>query len=237
MGICDNISSTTDSIKRNAPDPTSVKGLYWSSYDSIKRNAPDLTSVKGFYWSSYDYSRAAVTIIHNAVRVNTVNKLYPYWPDVETRWDIATNMAKKTATVAVREGAKLVPGGSTVYDIVLQSIPKEKKATDLKEFKDKVRQMETEQDRMKHEQDRMKHEQDRMKHELNDHKRLLEQHEMRRLIMELTTNKILGLNRKPEDVYRFFTKPEDAYRFLFTKPVLTGKQYSDDVIATGVKPE
>ncbi|KAK1584675.1 hypothetical protein Q3G72_035130 [Acer saccharum] len=91
-----------------------------STTDSIKQNAPDLTSVKGFCWSSYDNSRAAVTIIHNAVRVNTVDKLYPCLPDVETRWDIATNMAKKIATVAVREGAKWVPGGSTVYDIVLQ---------------------------------------------------------------------------------------------------------------------
>ncbi|TXG67124.1 hypothetical protein EZV62_008399 [Acer yangbiense] len=89
-----------------------------STTDSIKRNAPDLTSVKGFCRRSYDNSRAAVAIIHNAVRVKTVDKLYPHLPDVETRSEIATNLAKKTATVAVREGAKLVPGGSTVYDIV-----------------------------------------------------------------------------------------------------------------------
>ncbi|KAK0602184.1 hypothetical protein LWI29_031146 [Acer saccharum] len=67
----------------------------------------------------------------------------------------------------------------------------------------------------------METEQDRMKHELNDHKRLLEQHEVRRQIMELKTNKTLDLNRKPEDVNGFFMKPKDAYRFLFTKPELT----------------
>ncbi|KAK3199191.1 hypothetical protein Dsin_022606 [Dipteronia sinensis] len=181
---------------------------------------------KGIYLSSYDYSCAAVTIIHDAVKVNTVDKLYPYLPDVETRSEIATNLAKKTATVAVREGAKLVPGGSTVYDIVSRSIPWEKKAKeykDLKDFKDKVSKMQSEQDRMKN--------------ELNDCKRLLKQHEVHRLIMELKTNKTLGLSRKPEDVIRLFTKPEDAYRFLFTKPEVTGKQYLDDLRAPGVKPK
>ena len=38
--------------------------------DSIKRNTPDLTAVKGICWYSYDYSRAAVMNIHNAVTVN-----------------------------------------------------------------------------------------------------------------------------------------------------------------------
>ncbi|TXG67127.1 hypothetical protein EZV62_008402 [Acer yangbiense] len=130
-----------------------------STTDSIKRNAPDLTSVKGFCWSSYDKSRAAVTIIHNAVRVNTVDKLYPYLPDVETRSDIATNLAKKTATVAVREGVKLVSiqsngllivGGSIVYNVVSQShsrssdkISKEH-TEELKELKDKVKKLEKE---------------------------------------------------------------------------------------------
>ncbi|TXG67126.1 hypothetical protein EZV62_008401 [Acer yangbiense] len=163
MGIWDYISSTTDSINRNAPDLTSVKGLCPSTCPS-----------------SYNNRRAAVTIIHDAVR----------------------------------------EGGSTVYDIVSQLILGEKKPKeykDIKELKDKVRQME---------------------HELNDYKRLLEQHEMRRLIMELKTNKTLGLNRKPEDVIRFFTKPEDAYRFLFTKPKVASKQYLNDlIIARGVKPK
>ena len=52
--------------------------------DSIKRNTPNLTAVKGICWFSYDYSRAAVTNIHNAVTVNgkaVVEKVNQHLPD------------------------------------------------------------------------------------------------------------------------------------------------------------
>ncbi|KAL5736215.1 hypothetical protein ACOSP7_030685 [Xanthoceras sorbifolium] len=220
MGIWDYISSATDSIKRNAPDPTSVKRLSWSSYDSIKRSAPDPSSVQGFYWSTYDNSCAAVTRIHDAVRVNAVEKLNPYLPDAETRSKIAINLAKQTAIFAVREGARSFPGGSRVYDIVSQSIPasgsihgekKSKENKDLQELKDRV--------------GRTENERDKVKQELNDCRRLLEQLEMHKLIMELKTNKMPDLNKKPEDVTKIFMTTE-----------FSGNQYLADLIAPGVTP-
>ncbi|KAJ0103072.1 hypothetical protein Patl1_04551 [Pistacia atlantica] len=128
MGILDYISSTCDSIKRNAPNPSSVKHLYWSSYD---------------------YSRAAVTKIHNVFPSKAViEKLNQHLPDEDTRYKIAENLAKNSAAAAVQEGLKFVPGGPILYDIVNRSLRYYKKSNDdtkiLQELEDKLGRMDKE---------------------------------------------------------------------------------------------
>ncbi|KAJ4705145.1 Ribosome-recycling factor like [Melia azedarach] len=113
-----------------------------SSTDSINRNAPNLSTIKGLCWNSYDYSRAAVSELHNAVAVNgnvVVEKLNRHLPDGETRSQIATNLVKNSAYFAAVEGVKFIPGGSTFVDIVSRSLPNDKKPKDrgLQELKDK----------------------------------------------------------------------------------------------------
>ncbi|KAJ0046072.1 hypothetical protein Pint_04437 [Pistacia integerrima] len=82
-----------------------------STCDPIKRNAPNLSSVKHLYWSSYDYSRAAVAKIHNVFTDNAaIEKLNQHLPDEDTRSKIAENLAKNFAAAAVQEGLKFVPG-------------------------------------------------------------------------------------------------------------------------------
>ncbi|KAJ0046070.1 hypothetical protein Pint_04438 [Pistacia integerrima] len=128
MGILDYISSTCDSMKRNAPNPSSVKHLYWSSYD---------------------YSRAAVAKIHNVFPDKAViEKLNQHLPDEDARYKIAENLAKNSAAAAVREGLKFVPGGLILYDIFNRSVRYDRKSNDhkkdLQEVKDRVDRMEKE---------------------------------------------------------------------------------------------
>ncbi|XP_031266651.1 uncharacterized protein LOC116125058 [Pistacia vera] len=119
-----------------------------STYDSIKRNAPNQSSVKHLYWSSYDYCRAAVAKIHNIFTDNAaIEKLNQHLPDEDTR--------SKIAAAAVQEGLKFVPGGPIVYKIVNRSLGDDKKSKehkkdvqelkkDVQELKDKVGRMEKE---------------------------------------------------------------------------------------------
>ncbi|GAY52496.1 hypothetical protein KPL70_026555 [Citrus sinensis] len=165
-----------------------------ATVDSIKRNTPNLTAVKGICWYSYDYSRAAVTNIHSAVTVNgkaVVEKVNQNLPDQETRSEIATNLVKNSASFAVNEGLKLVPGGSAVANIVYRSLPNDKtklqKNKDLLELKDKV---------------------ERLEKELRDYEKLLDKTEIQKPTVELKSKSTLDLHQKPEDVIRAFMMTE-----------------------------
>ena len=88
MGIWDYISSTSD---------------------SVKRNSPDLTAVKGWCSSSYGHSWTAVAKIDNSVRM----KLNQSMPDEEAQSKMsqfATNFAKNATVHACHEGLKIIPG-------------------------------------------------------------------------------------------------------------------------------
>ncbi|TXG67128.1 hypothetical protein EZV62_008403 [Acer yangbiense] len=144
-------------------------GNWGSKTDSIKQNAPDLTSVK-------DRSRAVVSNIHD--------KLQPHLPDKKTWPEIATNLAKKTATVAVREVAKWVPGGSIVYNVVSQShsrssnkISKEH-TEELKELKDKVKKLEKKLSDSKKSVEELKDKVKKLEKELGDSKKSVEHAQM-----------------------------------------------------------
>ena len=81
--------------------------------DKVKQNAPDLTTVKGACRSTYGYGWTTVAKLDNAVRENVVPTLNRYLPDDEGWVRIGrftTTLAKNTATFAFREGIKSVPG-------------------------------------------------------------------------------------------------------------------------------
>uniref|UniRef100_A0A5B7BUE6 Uncharacterized protein n=1 Tax=Davidia involucrata TaxID=16924 RepID=A0A5B7BUE6_DAVIN len=108
MGFWDLINSTTDALKRNAPDPTPVKDACVSSYN---------------------YSWTAVTKIDNTVRVNGVQMLKQHLPDDEGRAKIGrigSKFAVNAADHAWREGLKCVPGGNAVSKIVSRTLEDEK---------------------------------------------------------------------------------------------------------------
>ncbi|KAM5585894.1 hypothetical protein ABKV19_005015 [Rosa sericea] len=108
MGIWDTISGTTDSLKRNAPDLTSLKS-WCPTTDSLKRIAPDGTTVKNACSTAYGYG--------SAVR----DYVIPYFPNEEARSKIA-HAGTIVAKNATYEGLKFVPGGSTFYNIAASSI-------------------------------------------------------------------------------------------------------------------
>ena len=92
MGIWDFINSTTE---------------------TVKRKAPDLTPVKGACSASYGYCSDAFSKIDNAVRVQGPQKLNEYIPDERGRAQItlfASKFAQNTAQYAFKEAYKLVPG-------------------------------------------------------------------------------------------------------------------------------
>ncbi|KAK9269446.1 hypothetical protein L1049_001220 [Liquidambar formosana] len=108
----------------------------YSTTDTLKRNSPDLTAVKGACWSSYDYSRSAVSKIDDVVRVNGIQKLNQCVRDDEVRSKIgrvATNVAKNAAVYAWRDGLKCVPGGGFIDYVVSRSFRDYSKSDDHKE--------------------------------------------------------------------------------------------------------
>ena len=84
MGIWDYISSTSD---------------------SVKRNSPYLTALKGWCSSSYGHSWTALAKIDNAVRM----KLNQSMPDEEARSKMS-QFAKNATVHACHEGLKIIPG-------------------------------------------------------------------------------------------------------------------------------
>jgi hypothetical protein len=84
-----------------------VWGYVYSIGDSLKRNTPDLTAVKGWCSSSYGFGLAAVTKIDN-VRINATQMLIQHMSDEETK--------SKDAPGRSRFGKKRcclwLPGGS-----------------------------------------------------------------------------------------------------------------------------
>ncbi|KAM5585895.1 hypothetical protein ABKV19_005016 [Rosa sericea] len=116
MGIWDTISGTTNSLKRNALNPTAVKS-WCPTTDSLKRIAPDVTAAKNVYSTAYGYGSATVTKVDGAVRGN----LIPYFRNEEA-WSKIAQFGAIVAKNATYEGLKLVPGGSTFYNIAASSI-------------------------------------------------------------------------------------------------------------------
>ncbi|XP_059661554.1 uncharacterized protein LOC132307731 isoform X2 [Cornus florida] len=169
MGIFDFMYSSTDYLKRNAPDLTPVKDacrstygygrtavntvrdnavidrsrrmgvsdFMYSSTDYLKRNAPDLTPVKDACRSSYGYGCTAV----NAVRCN-VDTVIKYYPDGEAQAKfvrIGTKIVQNAALYGFEEYLKCVPGRIAFDKIVMPAIrdemapPANKKNTAEKE--------------------------------------------------------------------------------------------------------
>ncbi|KAK9269173.1 hypothetical protein L1049_000942 [Liquidambar formosana] len=107
----------------------------YSTTDTLKRNAPDLTAVKDACWSSFDYSRSAVTMIDDVVRVNGIQKLNQCVRDDEVRSKIglvAINVAKHAAVYAWRDGLKCIPGGGFIHYVVSESFRDYSKSDDEK---------------------------------------------------------------------------------------------------------
>ncbi|GFZ12560.1 hypothetical protein Acr_23g0009450 [Actinidia rufa] len=108
----------------------------YATTDKVKQNAPDLTSVEGACRSTYGYVWTTVAKVDNAVRENVVSTLNPYLPDDEGWAKIgrfATTFAKNIVEFAFHEGTKCVPGGAPVYNIALQSL-RDEKPEDYKEL-------------------------------------------------------------------------------------------------------
>ncbi|KAL6196456.1 hypothetical protein ACLB2K_032071 [Fragaria x ananassa] len=103
MGIWDTISGTTDSLKRNAPDLTAVKG-WCPKTDSLKRITPDGTAAKNVCSAAYGYGSSAVTKVDGTVRVN----LIPYVRN-EVAWSQIAQLGTIVAKNATYEAFKLVP--------------------------------------------------------------------------------------------------------------------------------
>ncbi|KAL7218186.1 hypothetical protein ACSBR2_011458 [Camellia fascicularis] len=104
-----------------------------SSSDAVKRNAPDLSFLREAWRSTYGYSWSAVSKIDNAVRVGVVEKVNHYLPDEEGKAKIG-RLAKNAAVYACHEGLKglPLPGGVSIYNIVTRSL-RDEKTEDYKE--------------------------------------------------------------------------------------------------------
>ncbi|KAL8510358.1 hypothetical protein ACS0TY_017244 [Phlomoides rotata] len=142
MGIWGFIGSTTEAVKRNAPDATPVTNACKSSYSYTaaaftKVDEAVAAPVKNACISSYTYGSAAVTKIDQTVRVNGVYKLGQWMPDDEAKSKIgmyALKFAKNAGIYALHEGYKLLPGGvafskiikDTVNDVQFENLKSEK---------------------------------------------------------------------------------------------------------------
>jgi hypothetical protein len=94
-------------------------GLRFSIGDSLKRNTPDLTAVKGWCSSSYGFGLAAVTKIDN-VRINATQMLIQHMSDEETKSRmrlVAADLVKNAAVYGCQEGLKIIPGLLLVFHI------------------------------------------------------------------------------------------------------------------------
>ncbi|KAG7957378.1 hypothetical protein I3843_11G171400 [Carya illinoinensis] len=90
---------------------------FYSTSDFLKRNAPDQTTVKGWCSSSYGIGSAAVNKIDKAVRIDAPHKVKQCMTDEEARSRIgqaATYIAKEAAYYGFHEGLKTLPGGAPV---------------------------------------------------------------------------------------------------------------------------
>ena len=96
-----------------------VWGYVYSIGDSLKRNTPDLTAVKGWCSSSYGFGLAAVTKIDN-VRVNATQMLIQHMSDEETKSRmrlVAADLVKNAAVYGCQESLKIIPGLLLVFHI------------------------------------------------------------------------------------------------------------------------
>ncbi|KAK3010941.1 hypothetical protein RJ639_011837 [Escallonia herrerae] len=113
-----------------------------STTESVKQNAPDLTSVKDACRASYSYSQAAVAKIDNTVRVNGFEKVGTYLSDAENRAKVgrfAKKFTENAADYAFHEGVKSIPGGTAVSKIASKTL-KDMNAEDRKDQKTKALQ-------------------------------------------------------------------------------------------------
>ncbi|KAG6689404.1 hypothetical protein I3842_11G173300 [Carya illinoinensis] len=86
---------------------------FYSTSDFLKRNAPDQTTVKGWCSSSYGIGSAAVNKIDKAVRIDAPHKVKQCMTNEEARSRIgqaATYIAKEAAYYGFHEGLKTLPG-------------------------------------------------------------------------------------------------------------------------------
>ncbi|CAA2969602.1 Hypothetical predicted protein [Olea europaea subsp. europaea] len=110
MGIWDIINSSTEAVKRNAPD--------FALLHSCR--------------TSFRYGSAACSKIDNTVRVNGLQRLKQWLPDDEAKSKIgvfAVKFAKNAGLYALHEGYKSVPGGAAVSNIVSKTIKEVERET------------------------------------------------------------------------------------------------------------
>ncbi|XP_052208630.1 uncharacterized protein LOC127812274 isoform X3 [Diospyros lotus] len=106
MGMWDFISATTE---------------------TVKRNAPDLSSVKGVCRSSYNFAWTAVGKVERAVRDNVVvNRVNHHLANDEDRAKIG-RLAKNAAFYGFQEGIKYIPGATPIVNILSRLLQDEKK--------------------------------------------------------------------------------------------------------------
>ncbi|KAL3508619.1 hypothetical protein ACH5RR_028020 [Cinchona calisaya] len=104
MGIWELFNSTTEAVRRNAPDPTPFK-------EACK--------------TSYDYCSAALGKIDAAVKADGIQRLNDLMPTKETRSQIslfASKFSHNAAQYALRDGYKLVPGGKIIGEIISETM-------------------------------------------------------------------------------------------------------------------
>ncbi|XP_052208628.1 uncharacterized protein LOC127812274 isoform X1 [Diospyros lotus] len=95
--------------------------------ETVKRNAPDLSSVKGACRSSYNFAWTAVGKADRAVRDNVVvNRVNHHLANDEDRAKIG-RLAKNAAFYGFQEGIKYIPGGTPIVNILSRSLQDEKK--------------------------------------------------------------------------------------------------------------
>lgn len=90
-----------------------VWDFIYSTTETVKRNAPDLSPVKNACKASYGYGSAAFWKIDDAVRVNGVQTLKNYMPDEQGRAQIslfASKLVQNAAYYGFKEAYKFVPG-------------------------------------------------------------------------------------------------------------------------------
>lgn len=90
-----------------------VWDFIYSTTETVKRNAPDLSPVKNACKASYGYGSAAFWKIDDAVRVNGVQTLKNYMPDEQGRAQVAlfaSKLVQNAAYYGFKEAYNFVPG-------------------------------------------------------------------------------------------------------------------------------
>ncbi|CAA2990496.1 Hypothetical predicted protein [Olea europaea subsp. europaea] len=109
-----------------------IRDFFNSSTEAVKRNAPNFAPVKNACTTSYSYGSAACAKIDNTVRVKGLKRLKQWLPDDEAKSKIgifAVKFAKNAGLYVLHEGYKFIPGAAAVSEIFTMTFKEVKRET------------------------------------------------------------------------------------------------------------